>query len=310
MFAKILRRIVSLTPSLFVFPALFIFQLPAFGKPAAVVASLTGDASAFSPSARAAAAIHALDWLDAGVRIEVHPKSTLRLIMVSGRAYELGEGAKATLSADTLTAFNSQVRELKSLPPIPRVPAIATTAADVPGATAIRGGSRVKNLYPHHAAAIASHVKLRFESLPDASSYTVTLEDDEGNALLRVSTPATSVEVPADALKPASHYSWRVRAFGDSGVLGEGGAQFVTLSTDDIDRRAAFRSALSIDDAATRPEDAVMRLALIAGVDQQIGLLSEACDEFQTALGLRPSDPVVQRALAGAQAALAAATDK
>jgi hypothetical protein len=237
--------------------------------------------------------------------------------MVSGRTYELGDGAKATVSADALTAFNSQVRELKSLPPIPRLPALANTAADVPGATAIRGGSRVKNLYPHRAAAIASRVKLSFAPLADASSYTVTLEDDEGNILLRVSTPATSVEVPGQALKPGSHYSWRVRAFGDAGVLGEGDAQFVTMSKDDMDRRAAFGTALNFEDdptrlkdAATRPEDAVMRLALIAGVDQQIGLLAEACDEFQTALGLRPSDPALQRALATAQAALAAARDR
>jgi hypothetical protein len=160
-------------------------------------------------------------------------------------------------------------------------------------------------------------VKLSFAPLADASSYTVTLEDDEGNILLRVSTPATSVEVPGQALKPGSHYSWRVRAFGDAGVLGEGDAQFVTMSKDDMDRRAAFGTALNFEDdptrlkdAATRPEDAVMRLALIAGVDQQIGLLAEACDEFQTALGLRPSDPALQRALATAQAALAAARDR
>ena len=296
MFAKILRHIVFLTP------ALFTFQSPAFGKPAAVVVSLTGDASAFSPSARAAA-IHALDWLDAGVRIEVHPKSTLKLIMVSGRTYELGAGAKATISADALTAFNSQVRELKALPPIPRLPAIANTAADVPGATAIRGGSRVRNLYPHHAAAIASGVKLSFAPLPDASNYTVTLEDDEGNLLFRVSTPATRVEVPGEALKPDSHYSWRVRAFGGGQVLGEGNAQFVTISKDDMDRRSAFGSALNT-------EDDVTRLALIAGVDQQIGLLAEACDEFQTALGIRPSDPALQRAWAAAQTALAAAREK
>jgi hypothetical protein len=297
MFAKILRHLVFLAAAISA-----LHGAPA-NNPAAVVASLTGDASAFAPSARAAAAIRALDWLDSGVRIEVHPKSTMRIIMVSGRTYELGEGAKATISADALTGFNSQVRELKSLPPIPTLPAIGGTTADVPGATAIRGGSRVKNLYPHHAAAIASRVKLSFAPLPDAANYTVTLEDDEGNILLRVSTPATLVDVPANALKPGSHYAWRVRAFGEAGVLGEGAAQFVTMSNDDLDRRSAFGSALSIDDDAARQ-------ALIAGVDQQIGLLAEACDEFQAALALRPSDAALQRALAAAQSALAAARDR
>jgi hypothetical protein len=292
MYSRVLRQFIFLT------------QCSFFSQGAvAVVASLSGEANAVSSEARTSVVIHALDWLDAGVRIEVHAKSTMRLILLNGRVYELGAGAKGTVGKDALTAFNPQVRELNRLPPIPQIAALPKNAPDTPGAAPIRGGSVVKGLYPHLVPAIASHVKLSFVPVPDVSNYTVILEDEEGNILLRVTTSVTTVDVPADALKPGSRYSWRVRAFGAPGVLGEGSAQFVTMSKDELDRRTAFAGAINVEDDA-------MRLALVAGVDQQIGLLADACDEFETALRLRPSDPTLERALAKGKAALAAARER
>lgn len=275
-----------------------------FGKgPVAVVASLTGGASAQLPKSGTPAPIHALDWLDPGMRIEVQPKSSMKLILLNGRAYELSAGGRATLGSDGLTAANSQVHELNRLPPIPRLAPIVATTAEVPGATAIRGGSRVKNLYPHQVWTIASHVKLTFSPVADVSNYSVTLTDEDGNALLRQNTTLTDVEVPSDALKPGSRYSWRVRAFAPSGVLAEGSAEFWTISNADLDRRAAFAGALNAEDAA-------VRLALLAGVDLQSGLHDEACEELEAALRLRPADSALQDALAIARTARASARDK
>jgi hypothetical protein len=293
-----------LTRILFLIIAPSVFSVAIFANgPVAVVASLAGSATARGQQARAAVSIHALDWLDPGARIEVSAGSKMKLILLKGRTYELNAGARATVGADNLTAVNSQVHELDRLPPIPRLVPIANNAAEVPGATAIRGGSSVKSLYPHHVWAIASQVKLRFAPSKDASNYSVTLEDEDGDVLLRVNTPSTSVEVPSDALRPGSHYSWRVRAFGPAGVLGEGAAVFWTISKDDLDRRSSFNAALNTGDDA-------MRLALIAGVDQQSGLLADACEELETALRLRPSDPALESALAIARTALARARDQ
>jgi len=286
------------------FLSLALFPAAIFAKgPVAVVASLAGGASAQVPKARTQVSIHALDWLDAGVRIDVHPKSSMKLILLNGRSYELSAGARATLTEGGLTASNSQVRELNRLPPIPRLVPIAANTADVPGATAIRGGSRVKNLYPQQAWAIASHVKLSFAPVPEVSDYGVILEDEEGNTILRLNTPATSVDVPSGALKPGARYSWRVRAFGRSSVLAEASAEFWTISKDDLDRRSAFAAALNAGDDA-------LRLALIAGIDQQSGLLADACDELEAALRLRPSDPALAGALAAARTALESARDR
>jgi hypothetical protein len=285
------------------FLSLALFPATIFAKgQVAVVASLTGGATAQVPKARTPVSIHALDWLDSGVRIDVQPKSSMKLILLNGRSYELSAGARATLGEDRLTAFNSHVHELNRLPAIPRLVPIAGNTADVPGATAIRG-ARVKNLYPQQVWAIASHVKLSFAPVPEVSDYSVILQDEERNTLLQLNTPATGVDVPSDALKPGAHYSWRVRAFGHFSVLAEGSAEFWTISKDDLDRRSAFAAALQADDDA-------MRLALIAGVDQHSGLLADACDELEAALHLRPSDSALAGALAAARTALASARDK
>jgi hypothetical protein len=266
----------------------------------AVVASLSGEAGAVSPGSQTSTAIHTFDWLDAGVRIEVRAKSTMRLILRNGRAYELGAGANATVDKDALSISNPPVRELNRLPPMPQIAALPTNAPDTSGAAPIRGGTILKGLYPDHAPAIASHVTLSFAPVPDALNYSVIVEDEMGNILLRVTTPLTKVDVPADALGPGSLYAWRVRAFAASGVVGEGSAEFVTISKDELDRRAAFAQAINAEGDA-------MGLALIAGVDREIGLLADACDEFEAALLLRPSDPGLDHALATARAALTAA---
>ena len=227
----------------------------------------------------------------------------MSLILLNGRTYQLDGGARATVGADALTAVNRQVREMNRLPPIPKFVPLADTAVNVSGATPIRGVAHMKDLFPQHVRAIASHVRLSFAALPNVANYSVTLEDEDGNTLFRVTTPATTVEVPSDILGPGSRYSWSVRAFGLSGVLAEGTAEFVTMSKDDFDRRSAFAKA-------TNPDDRAMQLALLADVDQQLGLLAEARDEFEAALELRPSDPALQHAFAEAKAALAAAGGK
>jgi hypothetical protein len=266
----------------------------------AVVRSLSGEASAVPPRSQISSGIHAFDWLESGVRVEVHAKSTMTLILRNGRAYELGAGAKATVEKDALLVSNPPVRELNRFPPMPQIAALPKNASDTSGAAPIRGGTIVKGLYPNHAPAIASHVKLSFAPVADALNYSVLIEDEMGNILLRVTTPLTIVEVSADALEPGSFYAWRVRAFAASGVIGEGSGEFVTISKDELDRRGAFAKAINAEGDA-------MGLALIAEVDRENGLLADACDEFEAALRLRPSDPGLDHALATARAALTAA---
>jgi hypothetical protein len=285
--------------AVFLFGALLILPAGVFAKgPVAVVASLTGSAT-LSYSGQQAVKVRNLDWLGAGVRIEVQPNSTMRLILLNGRNYELRGEAVVTIDSSVLKVVAGPVRELNRLPPVPTIAPIADTSSDVAGVTAMRTNMPKITLYPHNASAIADQVTLWFDPVREASNYSVVVMDKDEKILFRVSTEANTVEVPADLLKPGSRYHWRVRSFGDAGVLGEKGAVFVTLSQEDLARRSAFA-------AAVRAEDEGMRLALIARVDQEIGLLAEARDGYEAALRLRPSDPAIQSALDLLKAVMAA----
>src|SRR5882724_12038926 len=108
--------------------ALFIRPVAMFAKgPVAVVASLTGSATQRYPGQKAAD-VHTLDWLGAGVRIEIQPKSTMRLILLNGRNYELRGGAAITIGSGVLTMIAGPVRELNRLPPVPTIAPITDTS--------------------------------------------------------------------------------------------------------------------------------------------------------------------------------------
>ena len=257
----------------------------------AMVESLKGQVTIRLPGATTDIVASGLEWLPAGTAVEVHRESSATLILINGHHYELRGGAKATVTADGLSRTTGLVRELKALPPIPKFVPIVDDAESVPGAVRFRGPNDPQDLYPRAgAAALASSLKLLFSPVRDASAYDVTLEDEAGQPLLSERTASTSLAVPPDKLRDGAHYSWHVRAIGSAGVLGQGAAEFVTLSREDIEQRTHFAQAL-----AGVPE--ASRLALLADVDLRLGLIAEARAEFQAALRLNPSDAAIQGAL-------------
>jgi hypothetical protein len=154
-----------------------------------------------------------------------------------------------------------------------------------------RGPNDPQDLYPRAgAAALPSSLTLLFSPVREASIYEVTLEDESGEMLLRERSSSTSLAVPPDKLRDGARYSWRVRAIGSAGVLGEGAAAFVTISREDIEQRTQFAEALGETAEA-------LRLALLADVDLRLGLIAEARAEFEAALRLNPSDAAIQRVL-------------
>ena len=257
----------------------------------AMIESVKGQVTIWLPRATNEIAASGLEWLPAGTAVEVHQGSSATLILINGHHYELRAGAKATVAADGLSRTTGQVRELKPFPPIPKFVPIVDDGESAPGAVRFRGPNDPQDLYPRaDAAALPSSLTLLFSPVREASAYDITLEDETGETLLRERTSSTSLAVPPDKLREGARYSWRVRAIGSAGVLGQGAAKFVTLSREDIGQRTQFSEAL---------KDAVeaSRLALLADVDLRLGLIAEARAEFQAALRLNPSDAAIQHAL-------------
>jgi hypothetical protein len=265
----------------------------------AMVAYLSGSATARSPGSHERVAISSLDWLSAGMTLEVGPRSHAVLILLNGRRYELRAGAKARLAANAAPKINGAARELPALPPIPRPAPIVSDSAPTSGAVRIRGAADMSDLYPRaDVVALSDKVILRFKAVPDATSYRVALENDVGDRLLNVTTESTEVSVPSGTVKAGAHYHWGARAMRSGVAIGVGIEEFNTLSAEVALHRAEFASALSAnsDDPAT--------LALLAEVDLRLGLVAEACDEFSAALKQKPEDAALRRAFDSASASL------
>lgn len=267
----------------------------------AVVASLSGTATMRAPGSHEKLAVSSYDWLSEGMTIEVGPRSQAVLILLNGHRYELHAGAKATLTADAAPKITGPARELPALPTIAKLAPIVADSAQTSGAVRIRGAKEMSDLYPRAGiVAIPEKVSLRFGAVPEAASYRVVLENDGGDKLLNVATEFTELPVPSGAIGAGAHYFWHVHAFRSDGVLiGAGEAEFRTLSAEDAQQRKDFASALG--DASGDPAT----LALLADVDLRLGLVAEACDEFNAALKLKPDDAALRRALDSASASMA-----
>jgi len=221
---------------------------------------------------------------------------------LNGCRYELGSRAKAKVMADSLDYASGPVRQLEPLPPIPRVVPLVGNSRQIAAAVRVRAprGSDIQGLYPRGGlAALPSPTKLSFNEVVGASSYLVQLEDENEREQLNLRTKSTNVVIPDGTLKAGNRYSWRVLAFGPAGVIAEGVAGFVTISGEDLQRRADFAKATE------GTPDKALGLALRAEVDFRLGLLREAQDEFVAALRLNPNEMAIHHALDLVQSALA-----
>lgn len=266
----------------------------------AVLKSLSGSATVQSPGGHEKVPVSSLDWLSEGMTLEVGPRSQAVLILLNGHQYELREGARLTVKANSGVKMTGAVRELPALPPIPKLAPILVDSGTTSAAVRIRGAADMSDLYPRAGTtALADNVTLRFKAVPEAISYRVVLESYEGDNVLNVLTESTEVPVLSASMKAGAHYYWRVRAMRSGVTVGAGAAEFSTLPAESALQRTEFASALraNSNDPAS--------LALLADVDLRLGLIAEACDEFSAAVKQRPEDVNLQRALDLARARLA-----
>ena len=256
----------------------------------AVVQSLSGSASMQAPGTRNRTAVFPWEWLPAGCTIELGAKSNAVVILLNGHRFELGPGAKAEVSAESLAHTRGPVQQLEPLPPMPKSAPIAGSAPQIAGASRIRG-SEVRGLYPRDGAALLPmSAKLSFLPVAGASGYRVELVDEQDNILLNQRVKATETEVPEGLLQAGKRYVWLVEALGPEGAIARDWTGFVTVSEEDRARRAGLAKAAD--------------LALLADVDFRLGLLREAQEEFLAALNLKPHDTSIQHALELVQTAL------
>lgn len=274
-------------------------------SPVAIVCALTGTASVTVPADQRTTPLRLFEWLSAGSVIEVARGSKLTLVFSSGARYELGETAKATAGTRSFASISGPVRELQAVPPLPRFPPIAESARVGPRSGAVRiRGVTIAHLYPDSGTAtLADSTVLRFTPVPDASLYRVEVEAENGTRVFQVEAQSPTVSISPGVLKPGARYYWQVRTLDRIGQVAQGAGEFVTLSAQTAQARAALKEALEV--AGDAPS-----LALLAEIDRSLGLLVEAREEFRAALAKAPGDVALRRALDRLEQQLAAERDK
>jgi hypothetical protein len=262
--------------------------LPVLAQNAALVAAANGNVTVNQTNP-----VTAFEWLPEGAVVRTGAKSTTTVILLNGHRFELGPNARGTIGAKGLSATAGPVKELDPIPPIPK-PAPLAVATGTAAATRFRPGNMEKfaGLYPRDGTmALAGTVTLHFQKVEGAAAYQITVEDADGNQVAQEQTRSTDIAV---SLQPGTRYVWRIKAMGAGGVVAQAGVRFATLSNEQMQARQAFADAVrGLPDG----------LALLAGVDFENGLVSEAAEGFRAALRLKPNDPDLQRALARVEAA-------
>jgi hypothetical protein len=263
----------------------------------AIVSRLQGSATvqeAGSPERR----LEPFDWVAEGATIAVAKRSMVVLVLATGARFELTENARVMVLRAGLP-ISASVRALPSVPPVPGVAPIARSTEAGPGTNAIHPavsgavrirGSSFTSLYPSGNSTIADHTTLRVDGPKGAPAFLVVIEDEKRTRVFDVKTTRPSVLIPPGVLEAGRPYYWRVAVADDSGAE-EAEAAFVTLPTSIVQARGAFAASLRRDDARD--------LAVLARIDERLGLLMEARDELSEAEKRAPGNRQVRQMLAG-----------
>lgn len=274
---------------------LLLAPIPAFPaespQPAAIVCSLSGKV--WRTAGKEKKPAHLFDWLMPGERLQTENDSEIVVAMSNGARYRISTALEAIVASDSLKASSGHIENLPAVPPLPRfAPIVASEASQRSGAVRIRG-EQIKGMYPHgEAVTIADQTTLRFDAVAGALRYLVEIEDETGNALLRMETDSNVISVAAGILKPGRSYYWKARTLDKPGMVARGETEFRTLSETDVQARMSLKSALEgIQD--------VSAAALLAATDRNLGLLMEARDELARALIAAPDNAELKTALTG-----------
>ncbi len=287
--------ILTLSTLLLATPRLSVAAPPA--APVAIIYGLTGNAFHTDPGQPRRAA-RLLDRLPAGATLEVGPGSRLDLAFSTGLRWRLGSGARGVLGTEDLASHVGAVRRLLKVPLLPPLAPISNDehAGLSAGAVIIRGEG-ITGLYPQGVAkALAGSTVLRFKPLGGVEKYRVEIQDRQGAAVVSLETAEPLVKIPAETLRPGTAYHWTVCTVDRPGPAAKGEADFTTLDAESARRRDNLQSSVK------HPED----IALLAGVDRQLGLLAEAREELASALQADPENPALRAALADLDRDLAA----
>jgi hypothetical protein len=260
--------------------------------PVAIVATLQGTAWV-RPNKGDQRLLRLYDWVTPAAVIEVAPAGRLVLIMIDGRRYALGGGARATLSSTSLTATRGEVTEESAMPRLVSLAAIAGKPPRAAAAVRVRGRGIARLTPCQGVLTLRDETVLQFEPVEGAPRYNVEVRTIDDRLVFARSIERPPLAIPAGVLAAGADYLWTVRTEAmDSPAVSE--ARFTTLENGADAERRAFAAAL-----------APAAIGLLGALDAHVGLLHEAIAELTAAAQLAPNDVHAQSAAMGVRTRLA-----
>jgi hypothetical protein len=269
-------------------------ERPASPQPVAIVAAMAGSGS-IKPTRGSSQPLSLYEWIRPDVIVEVAPQGSVELIMLDGRHYVLMGGARAKLSATTLTALRGSVTEAPAVPQLTLLAPIAGKAPRDAGAVRLRAPGIAKLNPCGPVVTRRDATVLQFAPVDAAAQYEIQVRTSDGQEVFARTIDKPPVAIPPGTLAGATTYVWTVRAIGNVPAT-RSEAQFTTLPDNVDTARRTFAAAL--------PPEAT---GVLGGIDFHLGLLNEATEELTAAAKHSPGDAGVVREAAQVRAALAAA---
>jgi hypothetical protein len=266
------------------------------GKRAALISELTGTASVRLHASAKPLEVARFAAIPEAAILQVGAGSRAVLVLAGGSRFALGGGARATVHADRLTSTSGSIDQLPALPALPQLVALDDSAPRALGGVRLRT-TVIGGISPANGSAIASATVLRFNAVPGAATYRVEIEDNKGRVIFEAQAMSPQVQVPPDVLEAGASYYWTVRTLDRQGAQARGSADFRTLSTEEVRKREELRRTLQAGGDASS-------LALLAAIDQHLGLHHDALQGFRAALVRSPGDEALEKAIRQLEAML------
>jgi hypothetical protein len=263
-------------------------------QPVAIVSAIKGSAW-IVPKTGARQALTLYDWIKEDAVVDVAAQARLEVILIDGRRYALGGGARARLAPSSLTTLRGSVTEESAMPRLVSLAPIAGESPSATGAVRLRGRT-ISRLNPCEAiVTLRNETILRFDPVEGASQYDVEVRSTNDEPVFARTVDQSPLAIPAGVLAAGTGYVWTVRTVG---VIppAKSEARFMTLDSGAEAARGAFVSSL---DPATS--------GLLGGIDFHLGLLNEALSELAAAEQRTPADRTAAQATERARLTLATA---
>lgn len=249
------------------------------GAPLALAASVSGDVTSSKVGSNKWKRLYVLSELAAGDKIRIGSKGTARIYFYKDTHSEIiNAPCTIAITADSCKIEKGEATCVKKVPPYKGI----DSAQSIKVSNEQFGGFITKqvtvgvNILQPLGAIVEKRPSFQWKAVPRATSYLVTLINEDGDEMWHQTTNETLSPYPAsyEPLSFGQRYQVKVNALSDKSVIGKGESRF-SLVTLEISEKLKDLKA-EIDREIRRDPKDTAPYAVLLAFYMQNGLLEDA----------------------------------